>query len=238
MAFRQSGTSQTIQQVSERFETDRFGIDTVELVVKIPDNLFPSQVLSDFAPHPRFSNMLLSRRSGSRNEPGYMTVSYLFEGFLDEAPEEPTYELLGSLSQEPIQTHPDFSTVIAGTPNDAKNGAIFVDPQTRLQSEASNAVFKEFLNSPEPGSQSKAGVDSYLEPSVEWRETKFQKTRPNSVTDLGNIQDPAGNPPDLAPRDWIVWSYSYIRRGALYQVTTTWRMSGRNGWDPDIYDSE
>jgi hypothetical protein len=238
MPFTQSGTDQTITQLGESFSTDRFGVDTIQLIVRIPDNLFPQQVLADYAPHPRFGNMLLSKRDGQRGDPGYWNVTYTFEGFLDEEPEEPTYELVGSLSQEPIETHPDFATVIAGTPASPKNGAIFVDPESRKQSEATNAVFKEFSNNPDPGKKTKARVDSYLEPSVEWRETKFQRTRPNSVTSLGNIQEPAGSPPTLSPRDWIVWSYSYVRRGALYQVTTTWRMSGRNGWDPDIYDTE
>jgi hypothetical protein len=227
MAFRQSGTSQTIQQVSERFETDRFGIDTVELVVKIPDNLFPSQVLSDFAPHPRFSNMLLSRRSGSRNEPGYMTVSYLFEGFLLSIP-EPTYELTTSLTVEPIQTHPDFAT-FAGTPAAPLNGSLFVDPETGWESSKTNAVWKEFVGS------SKAGIDSYLVPGAEWRETKFQTNEPTGIRDVGTIDSPDGPAPSVSGRDWLAWAESYIRRGAVYQVATVWKLSGRNGWDSDIY---
>lgn len=234
MPFTQSGTDQTITQLGESFSTDRFGVDTIQLIVRIPDNLFPQQVLADYAPHPRFSNMLLSKRDGQRGDPGYWNVTYTFEGFLDEQPEEPTYELVGSLSQEPIQTHPDFDT-IAGTPAAPLNGAIFIDPETLRQSEAINAIFKEFANV-NGAANTKAGIDSYLEPSVEWRETKFSRTRPSTIVTLGDIQTPDGSPPNLSPRDWLVWSVSYIRRGGLYQITTTWKLSGRNGWDPDIYD--
>lgn len=234
MPYAQSGTSQTITQLGESFATDRYGVDTIQLIVKIPDNLFPQQVLADFAPHPRFSNMLLSKRDGQRGEPGYWNVTYTFEGFLLSAP-EPTYELNTSLSQEPIQTHPDFAS-LAGTPSSPLNGAIFVDPETRRQSEAENAVFKEFSNNPEPGSQSKAGVDSYLVPGAEWREIKFQTTRPTGMKNVGTIDTPSGSPPTLSGRDWLAWSESYVRRGGVYQVQTTWKLSGRNGWDTDIYE--
>lgn len=238
MAYRQAGETQTIQQISERFETDRYGIDTVELVMEIPDSLFPNQVLKDYAPHPRFGNMLLSRRSGQRSKPGFWTVSYTFEGFLLSTP-EPTYELVTSLSQEPIQTHPDFASDIGGTPANPQNGAIFVDPNTGWLSEKSDAVFKEFGvdSGGGGGSSSKAGVDSYLVPCAEWRETSFSTTEPNGIREVGTIDSPEGNAPSLSGRDWLAWSESYIRRGAVYQIVKTWKLSGRNGWDEDIYGS-
>lgn len=236
MAYRSSGSNQTVEQINERFSTDRYGVDTMELVVKISDQLFPQQILADFSPHPRFSQLLLSKRDGQRSEPGWWTVSYTFEGFLNGEPEEPTYELVGSLSQEPIQTHPNFAE-IAGTPAAPKNGAIFIDPESLRQSESTNAIFKEFANV-NGAVNPKAGVDSYLEPSVEWRETRFSRSRPTTLTGLGNIQTPNGSPPNLSPRDWIYWSETYVRRGGVYQITSTWKLSGRNGWDPDIHDAE
>lgn len=231
MPSRQSGTGLTINQISERFETDRYGVDTIEFVVEIPDSLFPSSLLKDYEPHPRFSQMMLSRRSGMRSKPGYWTVTYTFEGFTGDAPET-TYELVTSLSQEPIQTHPDFASSIAGTPASPLNGAIFVDPDTGWQSTKSDAIFKEFGQG---GSPSKAGVDSYLVPGAEWRETKFQTGRPSGIRDVGTIDSPTGPAPSVSGRDWLAWSETYIRRGGVYQVSTTWKLSGRNGWDPEIY---
>jgi len=231
MPSSQSGTSQTIEQLSARFETDRFGVDSIEMTVKIPDSRFPGEMLANFAQHPDFSNMLLQRRSGQRTEPGYWTVSYTFEGFLFEAP-DPVYELATSLSQEPIQTHPDFESTIAGTPAAPLNGAIFVDPDTGWQSEKTNAIFKEFG----AGGGAKQGVEAYLVPGAEWRETTFQTSRPSGIRDVGTIDTPNGSPPSVSGRDWLAWSETYIRRGGIYQVQTVWKLSGRNGWDTDIYD--
>jgi hypothetical protein len=235
MSFRSRGSQQTINQISQRFDTDRYGIDSIEYVVEIPDNRFPQDVLREYATHPRFSNMMLSRRSGSRTKPGWWTVAYVFEGFLFSIP-EPTYELNTSLTQEPIQTHPDFSSKIGGTPADPKNGAIFVDPETRKKSEKSNAIFREFSSPPGEGGSSKSGVDSYLVPGAEWRETKFTTSRPNNMRNVGTIDTPNGPAPNVSGKDWLAWSESYLRRGAVYQVATVWKLSGRNGWDTDIYE--
>lgn len=231
MPASKKGRDEVVDQISERFETDRYGVDTIELTVKIPDSKFPDQVLQDFAPHPRFSSMELTRRSGQRTEPGWWTVNYTFEGFLLSIP-EPTYELTTSLGQEPIQVHPDFVS-FAGTPAAPLNGSVFVDPDTGYKSEKANAVWKEFAYN--GTASTKAGIDSYLAPGSEWRETNFQETRPTGIRDVGTIEAPDGPNPSVSGRDWLAWSESYIRRGKIYQVTTVWKLSGRNGWDDDIY---
>jgi hypothetical protein len=186
-------------------------------------------MLSEFATHPDYGNMELTRRRGTRTEPGWWTVNYTFEGFLFTLP-SPVYELTTSLSQEPIQTHPDFETTIAGTPASPKNGAIFVDPDTGWISEKTNAVFKEFS-----ASDAKGGIDSYLVPGAEWVETKFQRSRPSGIRDVGTIDEPNGPNPSVSGRDWLAWSESYVRRGSIYQLRSAWKLSGRNGWDEDIY---
>lgn len=232
MASQSKGPNNTVTQVSERFETDRAGVDTIELVVDIHQDDFPQQMLADFSPHPRFSTMALSKRSGQKINPQWYRVAYTFEGFLSGAPPDPTYELIGSLSQEPIQTHPDFAT-IAGTPAAPLNNALFVDPDTGWKSEKANAIWKEFSNT--GGANRKAGLDSYLVPGAEWRETSFETSEPATLENLATIASPRGNPPSLAGYDWLVWGQTYQRRGYTYQVQTTWKFSGRNGWDPDIY---
>lgn len=201
------------------------------MTVKMPDDKFPGNLLSDFASHPIFTSMALSRKSGSRSSPGWWTVTYTFEGFLLSIP-EPTYELATSLSTEPIQTHPDFTSVLAGTPAAPLNGAIFVDAYTGWQSENTDAVFKEFKAG---DGMTKAGVDSYLVPGAEWRKMSFQQTRPTGIRDVGTIDSPSGPAPTVSGRDWLAWSESYLRRGNIYQLSTVWKLSGRNGWDDEIY---
>jgi len=231
MSYSSNGSQQVVVQVSERFDTDRYGVDSIELTVEIPDDLFPEQVLVDYSPHPRFSSMALVRKTGQRGKPGWWTVNYVFEGFLLAVP-EPTYELNVSLNQEPIQTHPDFET-FAGTPSSPLNESIFVDPSTRQPSSRDNAIWKEFAYT--GTANTKAGVASYMAPGAEWRETTFQTNRPTGLRDVGTIDNPTGPAPSLSGRDWLMWSETYQRRGHIYQVNRVWKLSGRNGWDTDIY---
>ncbi len=231
MSSTQSGSTNVVTQISESFETDRFGVDTIEQVVKIPNSKYPSQLLADFATHPDYGNMQLTRRRGTRTEPGWWTVNYTFEGFLFTLP-SPVYELKASLSEAPIQTHPDFETTIAGTPAATKNGAIFIDREYPHEiSEAPDAKFVGF-----PASSGKGGVDSYFVPAAEWVETKFQNSRPSGIRNIGTIDSPNGPNPSVSGRDWMAWSETYVRRGSIYQLTSAWLLSGRNGWDTEIYD--
>ena len=239
MAYTSNGANSVVNQISVRFETDRFGVDSIEMAVEIPDASFPSSMLAEGAQYPPptpgavspFPNMSLTRRTGQRGKPGWWSVNYVFEGFLVSLP-DPTYELTTSLSQEPIQTHPDFST-FAGTPASPNNNSIFIDPETGLRSQKINAIWKEFAVS--GSANEKGGIESYLAPGAEWRETKFQETRPTGIRDVGTIEPPVGPNPTLSGRNWLAWGETYVRRGHIYQVTSTWKLSGRNGWDTDIY---
>lgn len=235
MPEKSTGRNDLIRQVDERFETDSFGVDMVALRVKIPDASFPNQVLAPFASHPRFTNMVLARRSGARSTPGWWDVNYTFEGFLFDMP-EPVYELAGSLDQEPIQAHPDFVSKIAGSPASPLNGAIFVAPETGLPT-TDNAVgvFREFKATIEGAVNKKGGIESYLVPGAEWKVTEFSGSPPSSLRNLGKIDSPQGPSPGLSGRNWLAWSQSYVRRGGIFQITSTWKLSGRNGWDSDIY---
>lgn len=231
MPPRVSGVNnKVIRQSEEQFETDRFGVDTIVFKVEIPDALFPAQALRNYAPHPRFANMMLSRRSGARTKPGFWQIAYTFEGFLFEPP-EPVYELQASLDERPIQLHPDFESKIAGTPANPKNSAIFVDPDTGLITQSNdNAVFKEFKHP-----SNKAGLEAYLVPGAEWREIIFTTTRPATLRQLGKIENPAGPAPTLPDHNWMFFGQTYTRRGGVYQTTNTWKLSGKGGHDPDIY---
>jgi len=235
MASNVTGRNDIIDQVSEQFESDRYGVDILVRRVKIPDGKFPRELEGYFKSHPRFSSMALSRRSGSRDTPGFWTITYTYEGFLIEPP-EPVYELMGSLDQEPIQAHPDFTTVIGGKPSEPLNGAVFVAPSTGLPTTDDNeGVFREFKSTIDGEVNPKGGIESYLVPGAEWKVTEFSTSRPPGLRNLGKIDSPDGPQPSLEGRNWLMWAQSYTRRGHIYQITSTWKLSGRNGWDSDIY---
>ena len=88
-----------------------------------------------------------------------------------------------------------------------------------------------------------AGVSSYLVPSVMWTE-KTEYTNPqNGLDDLeliGTISDPVSSkaPKLKDDRNWLVTSVQWEQLGLGCRVTVHYRMSGKNGWDEDIYSGD
>lgn len=145
------------------------------------------------------------------------------------------YELLYSVGEEPIETHPDFATnAIAGSgagmgdPANWKNGASF-SPLPR----GSGYRFDGFLDASNP----KYGVTSYLDAcQVTWRHTYLAYNPPNDVSRVGAVGNPSGPAPSLGGRrNWLYVSCEYVQRGNVYEIVKSWRASGRRGWDSDIY---
>lgn len=136
----------------------------------------------------------------------------------------PIYELDMSLSEEPIETHPDFFMVLGGSVNLPYNGAIFDEDGT----------FKGFVK--DGDNDEFVGVRSYLSPGAVWRKVYVSKTKPSDMSLLGKIDVPEGSPPTVSSgRNWLYSSLSWEQRGLTYQIRKEWRLSGRQGWNISIY---
>lgn len=137
---------------------------------------------------------------------------------------EPIYELIGNLSQEALETNPDFVDVIGGTKDAPLNSAIF-DSNGR------------FLGFPPDAGNELGGIRSFLNPQLTWRETKFKLSSTlDSIASMGKIHAPAGGAPTLpTPRNWLLTSFSQRRQGNNYQQTREWRSSGPRGWNSLLY---
>jgi hypothetical protein len=145
---------------------------------------------------------------------------------------EAVYELDSSAIEEPIETHPDFED-FAGTPEDPlvtggkkgnEFGAVF---------NQDTGAFEGFVYG------DKRGVRGYLAPGAVWRMTQVQSEAPvEGVEDTGVI-DPApyGPIPAAGTRNWLYTGMTYEQRGGCYTVRYEWKLSGRRGWDADIYAS-
>lgn len=221
-----------ILQPEENGSLDRYGVASLTRVELVPVSDFTRLLRALYTVHPQFPTMAVSRVNWdkTRQTAGqFYRVAYIYEGFIGRLP-EPTYELSGTLSEEPIETHPNFED-FAGTPSAPLNGAVFLDPETNKPTTSDElGVFTEFGIS-----GNKAGVSSYASPTVMWTEIRYSTSKPSELGDLGEIDNPNGGPPNFTGRDWLLWDISYRRRGAIYEIRISWKLSGRNGWDEDIY---
>jgi hypothetical protein len=239
--------TESIKQWEENGVADRYGVDSLTLVEEIPPEKFPELLRPSGSVHPRFPKMAVSKRTWTVAASGFYRVTYQYEGVLLELPEA-TYDLQGSLSENPIQTHPDFVSVLAGKPSKPKNGAIFVNRKTGDPSMVDSpgvAEFKEFsatVKDPEDENKQiknkKAGIEAYLVPGATWTKTSILDARPTALSKLGEIQEPDGPNPTLGDRTWLFYDVSYQKRGFIYQLKETWKLSDRGGWDAEVYPGD
>lgn len=169
--------------------------------------------------------------------------------------QSPTYELIVGLSEEPIETHPNFSATIGGTAIAPKNGAIF----EKVESGTTTTVykggpttpsnkgfhFKEFaVNYSVAGDTGAtttlnqyAKIAHYLEASqITWRRTTARRTSTANIANSGKIGTPKGPAPALpSGRNWLDMGLTQTQKGSVYQVVEEWRASGRRGWIATIY---
>jgi hypothetical protein len=213
--------------------TDRYGLDTATAEWKCSmDNFGLAPSLN--TPHPQWSWLFMERR---RVEyiPGFLVITGEYVGITGgRTPSQ--WECSYATTEEEIQTHPNFISDIAGTPQSPKHGAIFVDVENAQKIATTNdrGVFSEFKNIIDGGRNEFGGVRAFLSPQVTVRETWIATDRVSGFG-IGTINTPAigisitGN--------WLKTGVSFQQRGRVYQNTQEWRASGRIQWNPIIYSA-
>jgi hypothetical protein len=170
--------------------------------------------------------------------------TYTFEGIAtDHAQKWIEYELEFTMTQEPIETHPDFSNLndIYG-PYDALNRLwpqyITEAAATGLQG-GGDKTGGTILNP-------LYGVSSYFSPGASFRKSY---TAPDltsgALSDIGSISVPklegdlfggwsdwVRNP---SPRNWLKMAPKVRQRGSCISVVEEWMLSGPKGWNSAVY---
>lgn len=173
------------------------------------------------ARHPDFPNLICKNCKITRLKPGVvcqLDVSY--RGLI--GPEElaqAVEETITSTSEAPIETHPDFTSILGGNKAAPKNGAVF-DTDGKFTGWKSDSPY--------------AGKESYLIPSTIYRKTTPSRVRPTSVGPVGTIVSPGIGGGGL-DANWLFTVRSWRRDGGVYEVTEEYMLSGPGGFDPTIY---
>lgn len=169
----------------------------------------------------------------------------------EQTSDEDIFNLDVRATSEPIQTHPNFRKKIGGKQGEPKHQALFEEgvfkgfpvkyskkndgPIGALNAQGKPANF---------GDQNRfAGVSSYLNASATWSKSFRSKESP-SITGLGKIMKPEGDAPTPKGRDWLYSGFSASftspakgdrRKKIIGTIRKEWFLSGRRGWDKEIY---
>jgi hypothetical protein len=202
--------------------------------------------------HPEYTWLRRKKAVIKREEGCVARVDATFEGVDPESgsgggtgesgSEEDPFNLQATLTAstdtDPIESHPKFLQ-IAGTPS---------DPTTWLNGARFDKKTSEFLGfSPTDGAPNKkAGVKSFLSPSMIYSVTKVYPDQEQAGPALAKRVGVIVNSPPSSPvrpnpggtRRWLRTAITAEQVGAGVKVTEQYRLSGQEGWDPDIYDTE
>ena len=185
-------------------------------------------------------------RSFSRNRAGDQAgydVLVTLEGHVDpEKADEEYYEMDASLADDPIESHWNLDVLLAVYGNGKKP-----DPQTgrmvwprKLPAGEGNLVAGNSRAATNP----MAGVESWRNPGLIWTRNWVAPTLPATIVqELGTIhQKLPGNPTKLqqppglhGSRDWLGIRVRARQRGNIWQLASSYELSGPFGWVPEMY---
>lgn len=170
-----------------------------------------------------------------RVEVRYAGAAYVGEDNEEEA-NPPEYTLEVSVSEEPLETHPRYvdalteedireAVELAKNPPREDDGTLSTVSQTgwaALKSELYDYLLQ--------------GFENYRDPKATWTKRWVSDARPTDLNEVGKIQTPDGSPPAVASgRNWINAGLRSTERGVVFENEQVWELSGRGGWDTNIY---
>jgi hypothetical protein len=244
--------AELIEDVPATVEIDEIGIARATLNYTTLWESAPQLVL-DLAVHPDFPWLLRKNSRITRDGGKTANVEVNFEGVsatFEEQEANKIYGIEGSTSTSPIETHRSFP-IFAGRlgAENFDTGAQFYDKgESRGMFRGFRAVIPKHLpegipGPPEEVPNPKAGMKSFLDGGLILTETASysrltEETITQDMTNLGKIDVPPDNdvmPTVESPRNWLLITCSIIEIGEGVKVVKKWRLSGRLGWDADIY---
>jgi len=204
--------------------------------------------------HPDFNELTRRDIDVNRTDPCLAEVTITFEGVVNESENEPNvrtrYALRGTTQTSPIQAHPKFGGP-DGFGGEPIKGTKFTNPETGATFDE-NGKFIGFAvegkddNFYPDENRNKAGIRQYLDPRIVYTERASYnalavQTIAVNMNNLGNIDEPPDSkilPEVRAPRDWLLTGASVEEVGEGVKFNRDWMLSGRRGWDKDIYKDD
>ena len=158
--------------------------------------------------------------------------------FDEEDPEEPIteYSLEVTTSDEPLATHPRYESLSAEDKAEAVEFAL--NPPLEDDGETLKEIDKTDWSTEkeELYDKMRSGVEAYRDPKVIWGARWVSDALPSNLNKTGEIDNPSGDPPAVgSDRNWMYLGARTRIRGLVYEIEESWELSGRGGWDPDLY---
>ncbi|MGJ8677229.1 MAG: hypothetical protein ACSHX0_06910 [Akkermansiaceae bacterium] len=201
-----------------------------KLATLVPQNL---------SVHPDYNFIWVEGVDVKGEEAGWLKLEVKYAGTTsnDDNSEdsEPTYSLDLALSEEPLETHERYNELSPEDIQEAVNQAR--NPKTDDEGKPVEVDISQWddLKS-ELYDYLRKGFESYRDPKVTWSVDWVSTALPSGLSDIGQISSPDGNPPNSGGgRNWLFVGLRTRQRGRVFENSAVWELSGRGGWNADIY---
>jgi len=190
--------------------------------------------------HPDDNRMEAYEISKTYNSNGLVTAVISYFGLI-ASKTDPVITYSGGQNNEPIETHPDFSS-FAGTVEAPLNGAKFVTEGEEYGAFLGFTEDTATEGETEGGDSNQfRGVEYYFTASTQITVSYWQDTAPNLKNRLTIVNKIQGiNSSDLDKpsnvKDFLLLDTPYRQVGNFYQITEQYLGSGPQGWNSEIYD--
>lgn len=168
--------------------------------------------------------------TAKENGRGEIVVDYIG---LARDPSDVRFQFIGEMMNRPIETHPNFSSTIAGTPDAPLVHGCF----------DGDGFFVGFPNNTEARAAKLAGVESYLHPGLVYRATFF--TAKPSLFKLASAGRrtlaPIGFPAGVtlpSGCEWLTMAPVMEQYGIVYKISQDYKLSGPEGVNQLIYSTD
>jgi hypothetical protein len=162
-------------------------------------------------------------------------VTHTYSGGDSSAPE--VYEVVASVQEEPISSHPAFTASIAPFSSSIVDAA----GSANVNYDGDNI----FVSFGKGADNNFFGVQSYLSPQVSYRRIYSSGSAPTAGI-TGKVafifSDPDGYPPTIASgRNWLQTGVSIKNNGNFkngvgqWEITEEYKGSGQKGWNNAVY---
>lgn len=154
---------------------------------------------------------------------------------------EPVFDFNPATGTDPVETSNRFVTKIGGKPSAPKNGAIFVDFESGVETnDDARGVFDRFKLIIDGEKNPFAGMEEIITANnTTWTKSWAQRTKPTGGNKPVRIGTPEGEYPEFPEGyNWLEFPTAYSKRGSAYDCRKVWLLSGENGWREEAYGDE
>lgn len=198
-----------------------------------------SSIPRPLSPHPTYPQLKLFEAAVTREAGGWYAVSATYRGVLIPNPLIYMQEQFTvSTTEAPVETHPLFSLPRANPRVSAQqltairlaleNNRDFVVGAANPTATAIGVVLFKKL---------RRGIESYLRIGGVYRQSYISATIPQGYSGLGRIAKLPKAPKTPKGTNWLWTAFNWKKAGGLVTIDREYTMSGLEGWEPELYDS-